>query len=45
MSSFESSLRFLRDVLLGSKMPKCDDLRDFSLFNLLNSQVGDSHLP
>lgn len=40
MSSFESSMRFLRDVLLGSKMPKYGDLGGFSLFNLLSSQVG-----
>lgn len=45
MSSFESSARVLRDVLLGSKMPKCDDLGVFFLFNLLSSQVGDFHLP
>lgn len=45
MSSFESSARFLRDVLLGCKMLKGDDLGVFSLFNLLSSQVGDFHLP
>lgn len=44
MSSFESSVKFLRDVLLGNKMPKCA-LGVFSLFNLLSSQVGDFHLP
>lgn len=44
MSSFELSVKFLRDVLLGSEMPKCDDSDVFSLFNLLNSQVGDFNL-